>query len=98
MPFVSVLIGCFPNFIAAYIIIIAAVNAVLIKEPKYGRHIIYLTSLLIFVILTVEELRPKWGASTHYDSLDVLASGLGSLLAILTFELITSKRKNRIKK
>jgi len=43
--------------------------------------------------LTIEEFKPMWGASTHYDSFDIFASGLGSLLAILTFELVVLKRK-----
>ena len=95
ISFVRSLTGCFPNFIAAYIISLAFVNAVVTREPKYGRHFVYLSSLLVFIILTIEELKPMWGASTHYDSFDILASGLGSLLSIMTFELIVLKRKNK---
>ncbi|GAI85407.1 unnamed protein product [marine sediment metagenome] len=94
-PIIKVLIGSFPNFIAAYIISLAFVNVVVIREPKYGRLIVYLSSLLVFVILTIEEFKPMWGASTHYDSFDIFASGLGSLLAILTFELVVLKRKTK---
>ena len=65
----------------------------MIRELKYGRLIVCLSSLIIFVILTIEEFKPMWGASTHYDSFDIFASGLGSLLAILTFELVVLKRK-----
>jgi len=36
----------------------------------------------------IEELTPMWGASTHYDSFDIIASGIGSLIAIITFELL----------
>jgi hypothetical protein len=93
ISFVRILTGSFPNFIAAYIISLAFVNAVVTKELKYGRLIVYISSLLVFVILTIEELKPMWGASTYYDSFDILASGLGSILSILTFELITLKRK-----
>ena len=93
--FVRILTGSFPNFIAAYIISLFFVNAVLIRAPKYGRHIVYISSLLVFVILTIEELKPMWGASTYYDSFDILASGLGSLLSIMTFELIFLKGKNK---
>jgi len=95
ITFLKILTGSLPNFIAAYIISLAFVNAVMIKKPKYGRPIVYISSLLVFVILTIEELKPMWGASTHYDSFDILASGLGSLLSILTFELINLIRKNR---
>ena len=94
-PIIKVLIGSFPNFIAAYIISLAFINVVVIREPKYGRLIVYLSSLLVFVILTIEEFKPIWGASTHYDSFDVFANGLGSLLAILTFELVVLKRKTK---
>ncbi len=87
--FASTLTGCFPNFIAAYLISLAFVNAALSKQSKYSRIIAILSSTAIFIILTFEELRPMWGASTHYDPWDIAASGIGSLLAILTFELIT---------
>ena len=70
-------------------------NVVVIREPKYSRLIVYLSSLLVFVILTIEEFKPIWGASTHYDSFDIFANGLGSLLAILTFELVVLKRKTK---
>ncbi len=50
-----------------------------------------MVSILVFIILTIEELKPMWGASTQYDLFDILASGLGSLLAILTFEIFIGK-------
>ena len=97
IPIANVLTGCFPNFIAAYLISLAFVNGVLSVNPKWGRLIVYASSFVIFLILTIEELKPMWGASTYYDSFDVLASGLGSVLAILTFEFISSRRRKRIK-
>ena len=97
MPFVKILTGSFPNFIASYIISLAIVNAVLVKKPKYSRLIIYISSFLVFIVLTVEELKPMWGASTHYDSFDILASGLGSIFAVITFELIVLKKKMKLK-
>lgn len=93
IPVANVLAGCFPNFIAAYLISLAFVNAVLLRNPKWGRLIVYAVSIVVFIILTMEELKPMWGASTYYDPFDVLASGLGSLFAILTFELIIVRRK-----
>jgi len=89
IAFISILTGSFPNFIAAFIISLAFVNAVLIRKPGNGRLIIYVSSVLIFAILTIEEISPMWGASTHYDPVDILASGLGSLLAVFTFKLLT---------
>ena len=90
--FASTITGCFPNFIAAFLISLAFVNAALSKQSKYSRLIAILSSTAIFIILTFEELKPLWGASTHYDPWDIAASGVGSLLAILTFELITMIR------
>ena len=85
---ISILTGSFPNFIAAYIISLAFANAVLIRKPKNGRLIVYVGSVLVFTILAIEEIYPMWGASTYYDPFDILASGVGSILAIITFELI----------
>jgi len=93
--FASTITGCFPNFIAAYLISLAFVNAALSKQFNNSRLLAILSSTAIFVILTFEELKPLWGASTHYDPWDIAASGIGSLLAILTFELIVLLRKRK---
>ena len=90
---VKPMLGCFPNFIAAYIISLFFVNGALVTEPMYRRLLVYLSALFVFVVLTAEELRPMWGASTHYDVLDIVASGVGSLLAIFTYELTVVVRK-----
>ena len=50
--------------------------------------IVYAIATLVFLILTVEEIHPMWGASTQYDLFDILASAVGSVFEILTFELI----------
>jgi hypothetical protein len=94
IPFVKFLTGIFPNFIAAYLICLAFVNAFLIRKSKYGRIIVYTSSIIIFIILTIEEIKPMWGASTYNDFYDILASGFGSILAILTYELISLRRNN----
>ena len=88
ISFISILTGSFPNFIAAYIISLAFVNAVLIRKPQNGRLVVYVSSVLVFTILTIEEIIPMWGASKIYDSFDILASGLGSIFSIITFELM----------
>lgn len=38
-----------------------------------------------------------WGVSTQYDFYDIIASGLGSVLAILIFERIVSAKKKKVK-
>jgi len=91
----KVLTGCFPNFIAAFIISLASVSAVLVRKLNHGRLIVYVCSLAVFIILMIEELIPMWGASTYYDSFDIIASGTGSLLAIITYELLLSFKNRR---
>jgi len=94
LPFVSILTGCFPNFIAAFIISLAFANGVIHKNPKNSRLIIYSISILVSAILILEEIMPLWGASTQYDFYDILASIIGSATTILIFELIRLKTKS----
>ena len=84
----AIFTGCFPNFIAAYLISLAPINAVIIKKPKRGRMIVYVSAIIVFLILSIEEIIPMWGASTYYDLYDIIASAIGSALAILTYEII----------
>lgn len=92
VPIIKLLAGCFPNFIAAFLISLAFVNAVLIRKPKFGRVLVYTSSIVVFIILSFEELKPIWGASTYYDLYDIIASGLGAIVAISTFEIISRKQ------
>ncbi|MEI7594355.1 MAG: hypothetical protein WCK02_01305 [Bacteroidota bacterium] len=97
-PIIGIITGSFSNFMAAYIISLFPVTSIICKKinTKKARIIVYTFSILGFLILTAEEIHPMWGASTQYDLFDILASALGSLLAILTFEIIFnwSKRKH----
>jgi len=90
-PLLRILTGCFPNFIAAFLISSVGISAVLIKKLKRGRTIVYTCSIAVSVILIIEEFKPMWGASEHFDIYDIIASLTGSILAIITFELLTSK-------
>ena len=92
-PIIGILTGSFSNFMAAYIISLFPIAPIIAKNIKIkkARLIIYVVSILVFIVLTIEELKPMWGASTQYDLFDILASGLGSLLAILTFEIFIGK-------
>ena len=89
----KILTGSFPNFIAAYLISGAAVTAVLVRRFQRDRLIVYSSSIIVAAILILEEIKPMWGASEHYDNYDILASILGSILAIITFELLLAIRK-----
>jgi hypothetical protein len=91
--FLKILTGCFPNFIASYLISMAAVSAVLIRKLKHGRLIVYASSILVLVILTIEEIKPMWGASEIYDKYDIIASLVGASFAMISFEIL-----NRIEK
>ena len=92
LPVLGVLTGCVPNFLAALLISLAAVNGVLTRRPARGRLFVYLAASLVFVVLAFEEFRPMWGASTVFDIHDVIASAAGSLLAVVTYEMIERGR------
>jgi len=92
-PVIGVITGSLPNFLAACLISLCMVNGVLTRMPRRGRLFVYIGSALVCLVLTVEELRPMWGASTQYDLYDILASGLGSVTAILIYELIVRRRR-----
>jgi len=94
----KIITGSFPNFIAAYIISLCAVNPVLTMKPRFGRMIVYISAFMISTILTIEEFTPIVGASQQFDNYDIIASVLGSILAILTFESINYRHKNRLNK
>jgi NhaP-type Na+/H+ and K+/H+ antiporter len=91
----EILTGCFPNFIAAYLISLASVSAVLIRKLKQGRLIVYTSSVAVFAVLMIEELKSIWGASTYYDIFDIIASGVGSTFTIVTYELLIFARMRR---
>jgi len=90
-PTIGILTGSFSNFMAAYIISLFPIAPLLSKkiDIKKSRLIIYVISIIVFIILTIEELKPFFSASKTYDIYDIIASGFGSIIAILTFELIT---------
>ena len=96
-PIIGILTGSFSNFMAAYIVSLFPIAPILAKriDIRKSRLIIYLTSIIVFFILTIEELKPFVNASKTYDIYDIIASGLGSILAVLTFELIIKIWKNK---
>jgi hypothetical protein len=96
IPVLSDLLGCLPNFLAAALISLSIVNALRVRMPRHGRLIAYAGSLLVFAILTLEELKPMWGASTYYDPLDILASALGALVGIVVYEVIRSRQRSNL--
>ncbi len=97
LPVTGVLLGCFSNFIAAYIISLFPVAPIFSKKIglKKARIIIYVVAAFVFLLLAIEELHPMWGASTTYDIYDILASGFGSLLAVVSFEMLVRIRNRK---
>jgi len=91
----QILTGCVPNFLAGFLICLTIVNPILTRKPNHGRRWVYFSSFLVFLILTIEEFKPIWGASTYLDYYDIGASGLGSFLAIVSYEIIARRDRNR---
>ncbi len=87
-----IITGSFPNFIAAFIISLALLNALLSRFIKYPRKLIFIIPLLVFAILTFEEFVPLWGASSCFDIYDIIASGIGSLLSLLVYKFFCKKK------
>jgi len=96
-PILGIITGSFPNFMAAYIISLFPIALILAKsiEIKKARLIFYSISIFVFIILTIEELKPFVSASKTYDIYDIVASGLGSIIAIITFEIIIKKLRTK---
>lgn len=100
-PVISILSGSYPNFIAALIISLFPVGAILTRNisVKKSRLFFYAVAVLVFILLTIEEIWPYVNASKVYDLNDIIASGLGSLTAILIFELFIVKHiKKKLQK
>jgi hypothetical protein len=99
-PILGIITGSFPNFIAAYFISLFPIAFILAKELNVNksRFLFYIVAIIVFIILTIEEVKPFFDASEVYDTYDIMANGLGSIFAILTFELFVRrfiKRKLR---
>jgi hypothetical protein len=87
-PILGFVTGSFPNFIAAYFISLFPVAFIFGKKlnVKKSRFLLYAIAIIVFIILTIEEINPLFNASLVYDTYDIIANGLGSIFAILTFE------------
>lgn len=94
----GIITGSFSNFMSAYIISLFPFSSVLSSNfsLRKSRLVVYVVAVIVFILLTIEEIKPYAGASKVYDVYDIIASGLGSILSILTFEIlvrrITAKR------
>jgi hypothetical protein len=91
----QILTGSLPNFLAALLISLAFANPILAKKPKHGRRWMYLMAGLVFALLALEEFKPIWGASEYYDTFDIWASGFGSSVAIILYEMARRTSEGR---
>jgi len=60
--------------------------------------IVYISTFMISTILTIEEFTSIVGTNKQYDNYDIIVSVLGSILAILIYESINYRQKNRLNK
>jgi len=101
IPILDILTGSYSNFMAAYVVSLFAATAVLSKRLTDTRslRIVVAAAVAVFLILTVEELAPVLGASKVCDGYDIVASMLGSSLAVFTFLLLRqaiARAKSRV--
>lgn len=100
-PILGILTGSLSNFLAAYIISLFPIAAILRKKItiQKSKIIIYAFAVIVFLLLAIEEFHSFSGASSVFDIFDIIASGLGAMLAVITFEILLQRtnvfKKNR---
>lgn len=90
LPIIGILTGSFSNFLAAYIISLFAITPIFARRLNLikSRIIFYTVTACVFTLLLLEELKPFVGASKTFDIYDIIASAVGGVAAIITFELL----------
>lgn len=89
--FLSPILGSLPNLIGAFIFSLLPVSKTLKLNLHKGRRIILLSSVSVFAILTYEEFFPYFTASKTFDYIDIIASGIGSALAVFYYYFLSNK-------
>lgn len=84
----QVVTGSLPNFAVAFFVTLCAVGPVRLLRPRFGRLLVYVAALIVFTLLTLEELTGALGASKRFDTYDIAASALGAFVACFAFELL----------
>ena len=87
----NIIIGSLPNFVGAFVFSLFFSVQISQLYLKKRRLLIYLTSILVFISLTIEEYHPFFTASKTFDVFDIVASGLGVFCAIVVLELSRKK-------
>lgn len=89
--FVSTILGCLPNLIGAFLFSLLPMIKTLKLNLNKGRGIILICSFSVFAILTYEEYNPYLTATKTFDYNDIVASGIGSSLAIIYYYYLSHK-------
>jgi len=91
IAFFSPILGSLPNLIGAFLFSLLPMNKALKLNLHKGRRFIVTSSVLVLVILTYEEFSPYFTASKTFDYIDIVASGIGSSLAIVYYYILSNK-------
>ncbi len=94
--FISAIIGSLPNLIGAFMFSLLPMSKTLKLDLHKGRTIILICSVSVFAILTYEEFFPYLTASKTFDFFDIIASGIGSFLAVVYYNYL-SNNNDRLK-
>ena len=89
--FVSTVLGSLPNLIGAFMFSLLPIRKTLKLNLYKGRGIILIFSVSVFALLTYEEYNPYLTASKTFDYNDIIASGIGSSLAIIYYYYLSKK-------
>ena len=89
--FLSSVLGSLPNLIGAFMFSLLPMSKTLKLNLYKGRGIILICSVSVFAILTYEEYNPYLTASKTFDYNDIIASGIGSSLAIIYYYYLSKK-------
>ncbi|NPD43991.1 hypothetical protein [Lentimicrobium sp. S6] len=88
---VSIIVGSLPNFLGAYLFSLLPFERIIKSNNKNRKAYYYLYVAFIFIFLIIEEFFPFFTASKTFDVYDILASGMGCILAILSYEITIKK-------
>ena len=87
----STILGSLPNLIGAFMFSLLPMSKTLKLKLHKGRRIICISSISVFAILTFEEFFPYFTATKTFDYFDIIASGIGSSLALIYYCIIRRK-------
>lgn len=95
VAFFSVLLGCLPNLIGAFIFSLLPIGKSLDMDLRKGRMVILFCCITVFLFLTYEEFHPYYTASKIFDYADIMASAAGAAAAFVWYFHFSASIKNR---